>query len=203
MRDLTQEQGRGDQLSIRTGDRRWRVSVRQLGLRLSEAVVPPVAISAPSSGRICRMVITSTLTPTVSYDDAGAAIRWLADVLGLSEADVYDGPDGNVVFAQLVWRTGIVFISARAPADNPWAKVGPASIALAAEDADTVDRLHERTVAAGAEINRPIHDAVTPAFPEGSHQFDLRDPEGNLWTVATFQPRFSLSGPRDGQILEQ
>lgn len=71
---------------------------------------------------------------------------------------------------------------------------GLASIALAAEDAETVDRHYQRAVAAGAEIIRPIHDARTPAFPDGSHQFDVRDPEGNLWTVGTFQPRFPAGG---------
>jgi uncharacterized glyoxalase superfamily protein PhnB len=131
----------------------------------------------------------STLTPTVLYDDPGAAVLWLAEVLGFRAAAVYDGPDGTVVFAQLVWRTGIVFISARPAADNPWARVGPASIALAAEDAGEVDRLYQRAAAAGVDIVRPVHDATTPMFPEGSRQFDLRDPEGNLWTVGTFVPR--------------
>lgn len=134
--------------------------------------------------------ISPTLTPTVPYDDPGAAVRWLTEVLGFRTAAAYNDPDGNVVFAQLVWRTGMVFISARAPADNPWARVGPSSIALAAEDADAVDRICERAVAAGADIVRPVHDARTPMFPQGSHQFDLRDPEGNLWTIGTFQPRF-------------
>jgi uncharacterized glyoxalase superfamily protein PhnB len=135
------------------------------------------------------MVIASTLTATVPYDDPGEAIRWLTEVLGFRAAAVYHGPDGNVVFAQLVWRTGIVFVSARAPADNPWALVGPASIALAAEDAGEVDRIYQSAVAAGVDIVRPVHDARTPMFPEGSHQFDLRDLEGNLWTVGTFVPR--------------
>jgi hypothetical protein len=31
-------------------------------------------------------------------------------------------------------------------------------------------------IVAGADIVRPVHDARTPAFPEGSHQFDVRDP---------------------------
>ena len=47
-------------------------------------------------------------------------------------------------------------------------------------------------VAAGAEIVRPLHVARTPAFPDGSRQFDVRDPGGHLWTVGTFQPRFPL-----------
>jgi hypothetical protein len=28
-------------------------------------------------------------------------------------------------------------------------------------------------------------------FPDGSTGFDVRDPEGHLWTVATFRPHFS------------
>ncbi|MGH9318442.1 MAG: VOC family protein [Vicinamibacteria bacterium] len=140
-------------------------------------------------------VITPTLTPSLVYDDAREGIRWLTEVLGFRAATVYDAPDGSVAFAELVWRTGVVFVSSRPPADNSWAKVGIASIALAAEDAETVDRLYQRAVAAGADIIRPVHDARTPAFPEGSHQFDLRDPEGGLWTVGTFQPRIPVRDP--------
>jgi uncharacterized glyoxalase superfamily protein PhnB len=139
-------------------------------------------------------VIAPTVTPSIPYDDADRAVLWLTSVLGFSAGAVYSGPDGRVVFAELVWRTGVVFVSRRAGSDNPWAAVGPASIALAAQDAETVDRHYQRAVVAGAEIIRPVHDARTPAFPDGNHQFDLRDPEGNLWTVGTFQPRFPASG---------
>jgi uncharacterized glyoxalase superfamily protein PhnB len=137
-----------------------------------------------------RQLIAPTLTPSIPYDNVGAAMRWLADVLGFRAAAVYDGPDGGVFFAQLVWRTGVVFVHERARGDNAWAVVGPASIALAAEDAAAVDDLYKRALDAGADIIRPVHDARTPMFPEGSHQFDVRDSEGNLWTVGTFQPRF-------------
>jgi uncharacterized glyoxalase superfamily protein PhnB/uncharacterized protein YciI len=134
-----------------------------------------------------------TLTPTVSYDNAARGIRWLTDVLGFSPGPVFDGPEGGVVFAQLVWRTDVVFVSARPPAGTPWAEVGPASIALAVEDARAVDRRYQHAVAAGAEIVRPPHCARTPLFPDGSQQFDVRDPEGNLWTVGTFRPRIPFS----------
>jgi len=134
-------------------------------------------------------VIAPTLVPSVAYDDLVAAIRWLTEVLGLRAASVYGGPDGAPVFAELAWRTGVVFAHARPPADNPWAAAGPASIALVAEDAGAVDRQYRRALAAGAEILRPPHVARTPAFPDGSHQFDLRDPAGNFWTIGTFQPR--------------
>jgi len=138
-----------------------------------------------------RDVISPTLTPSIVYDDARRGIRWLTEALGFRVATVYEDPSGGVAFAELVWRTGVVFVSDRPPDGNPWAKVGPASIALAAESAEIVDRHYQRAVAAGADIVRPLHDARTPAFPEGSHQFDVRDPEGNLWTIGTFRPRIA------------
>ena len=136
-------------------------------------------------------VASPTLTPTIYYADPDAAIKWLGDVLGLRAAAVYRDPSGNVAFAPLVWRTGVVFVSSRPPVSNPWSVAGIASIALAAADKDDVQRRYEKAVAAGADIVRPLHESRTPMFPEGSTGFDVRDPEGHLWTVATFRPHFS------------
>jgi hypothetical protein len=84
-----------------------------------------------------------------------------------------------------------VFVSSRPAEDNPWSRVGVASIALVAEDARAVSEHYQRACAAKADIVRALHVAHTPAFPEGSTQFDVRDPEGNLWTMGTFQPTIS------------
>jgi len=131
-------------------------------------------------------VIAPTLVPSVHYNDPRQGIRWLTDVLGFWAAAIYDDPDGGVAHSELVWRTGVIYVGGRAN-NSPWASAGPASIALTAEDAETVDRYYERALAAGADIIRPLHDA-----PYGSHQFDLRDPEGNLWTVGTYQVRIPV-----------
>ena len=53
-------------------------------------------------------VIAPTLTASLVYDDAREGIRWLVDVLGFRAATVYDSPDGDVAFAELVWRTGVL-----------------------------------------------------------------------------------------------
>jgi uncharacterized glyoxalase superfamily protein PhnB len=129
-----------------------------------------------------------TVTASVVYDDPRRGIAWLTEVLALKLQSMFEDPNGGVAFAELVWRNGMVFVSGRPPAHNPWSKVGVASIALVAEDADSVTNHYTRVVAAGADIVRELHVAQTPAFPEGSTQFDVRDPEGNLWTVGTFQP---------------
>jgi uncharacterized glyoxalase superfamily protein PhnB len=129
-----------------------------------------------------------TVTPSVAYNNPRRGIKWLTDVLGLRQKSLYETPDGQVAFAKLVWRTGIVFVSGRPPADNPWSKMGIASISLVAENAEAVGKAFQRAKSAGADVVRELHVAKTPAFPDGSTQFDLRDPEGNLWTVGTFQP---------------
>ncbi len=132
-----------------------------------------------------------TVTPSVIYNDAFAGIDWLTRVLGMTLVSRYPAPDGTVAFAELAWRTGVVFVSSRPPVDNPWSRVGVASIALVAADAETVRRHYHQAVGAGAEVVRELHVSRTPAFPQGSAQFDLRDPEGNLWTVGTYQPKIS------------
>jgi uncharacterized glyoxalase superfamily protein PhnB len=137
-------------------------------------------------------IISSILTPSLIYDDAQTALKWLSDVLGFTVASKYEMPDGHIAFAELYWRTAVIFVSDRPPKENPWNRVGIFSIALAAEDAATVDQYYARAVKQGADIVRPVHDSFTPAFPEGSHQFDVRDPGGNLWTVGTFQPRIKV-----------
>jgi uncharacterized glyoxalase superfamily protein PhnB len=132
------------------------------------------------------------LIPSVPYDDAAAAIRWLMDVLGLRVIRKFEMPDGTIAHAELAWRGAMVFVHTRPPSENPWSAVGLASIALAADSAEVVDRHYARAGAAGADIVRPAYDSKTPAFPEGSRQFDVRDPEGNLWTVGTYRPRITL-----------
>src|ERR1700748_3413485 len=131
----------------------------------------------------------STVTPSVIYNDVSAGIDWLSRVIGMKVVARYPMPDGTGAFAELAWRTDVVFVSSRPAADNPWSKVGIASIALTAPDAEAVRRHFHQAVAAGADVVRDLHVSRTPAFPQGSAQFDLRDPEGNLWTVGTYQPK--------------
>jgi uncharacterized glyoxalase superfamily protein PhnB len=47
---------------------------------------------------------------------------------------------------------------------------------------DEPDALHDRAVAAGAEVVAPLHDT-----DYGSRDFAVRDPEGNLWSFGTYR----------------
>jgi uncharacterized glyoxalase superfamily protein PhnB len=125
-------------------------------------------------------VLHAPITPGLNYRDAQAAMRWLEEVLGFRTAVLYEEDDGRVAFAQLEWRGGAIHLSTREEKVRRLPETGPSSIVLTAEDAQAVDRLYERAVAAGAEVMLPIEDTFY-----GNHGFSLRDPEGNLWHMGT------------------
>ena len=125
---------------------------------------------------------TSAVTPGLQYRDAPAAIDWLVTVLGFRVVERHDEPDGAVAHARLAWHSGQVFVSTRRD-NGPWSSAGPASIALNTADAAEVDERFARASEAGADLLSPLEDT-----PFGSHQFNVRDPEGNLWTLGTYLP---------------
>lgn len=138
--------------------------------------------------------ITSPVTPAVRYRDAPAGIRWLVDVLGFRIQDRHDDPNGSVAHARLTWHTGQVFVSTRGDGSGSSSGPGPASIALNTADPSEVDARYETARAAGAAIVGELEDA-----PFGSHQFSLRDPEGNFWTVGTYLPQIDVDGRGSGR----
>ena len=128
-------------------------------------------------------VTTSAVTPGLQYRDAPAAIDWLVAVLGFRVLERHDEPNGAVAHARLRWHSGQVFVSTRRDNDGPWSSAGPAAIALNTADAAEVDERFARASEAGADLLSPLEDT-----PFGSHQFNVRDPEGNLWTLGTYLP---------------
>ena len=50
--------------------------------------------------------------------------------------------------------------------------------------------MHARAQAHGADVAIPVGDT-----PFGSHQFVVRDPEGNVWVVGTYVPSARVGEP--------
>lgn len=117
--------------------------------------------------------------PTVRYDDAAAAIRFLTDTFGLVAGQVYSGPDGTVVHAELSWVNGVIMLSSRGEQPGPF-DTGKACLYLATDDPDG---MHDRAVAAGATIIQGLIDQ-----DYGSREFAALDPEGNVWCFGTYRP---------------
>jgi uncharacterized glyoxalase superfamily protein PhnB len=123
-----------------------------------------------------------SIYPTLRYQDAHAAIDFLERAFGFERKALYD--DGGVVqHAELRFGDGMVMLGSVKEGD--FDRIAPppgcASAYLVTGD---VDALHERAVAAGADIVMPLRD-----LDYGSRDFAARDPEGNLWSFGTYDPR--------------
>jgi len=123
-----------------------------------------------------------TIYPSLRYHDARAAIDWLAEAFGFEEHAVHADAEGVIRHAELQGFGGIVMLGTEPEGGDPqWGEhAGTGWNYLSHDD---VDALHDRAVAAGAEIVRPLQDT-----DYGSREFSARDPEGNHWSFGTYAP---------------
>jgi len=118
-----------------------------------------------------------TIYPTLRYDDAPAAIRFLTDAFGF-QADAVHEEKGSISHALLGWGSGLVMLSSRQPGD-PF-DLGGCCLYVAVDDPDAH---HARAKAAGAVIMMELTDQ-----DYGSREYAARDPEGNVWCFGTYRP---------------
>jgi uncharacterized glyoxalase superfamily protein PhnB len=125
-----------------------------------------------------------TVWPALRARDARGLIRFLVDAFGFEETAAWgDQPDGSgdvVVHAQLSWPLGGGVMLGSVREDGTWTV--PAGSTGCYVVTDDPDGLHDRAVAAGAEVIQPLHDT-----DYGSRDFAVRDPEGNLWSFGTYR----------------
>jgi uncharacterized glyoxalase superfamily protein PhnB len=123
-----------------------------------------------------------TIWPTLKYADAPAAIRFLTEAFGFTEALVVPGEQpGEVVHAELRWPEGggIMLGSLRPGTEVQYGTPGASSVYVVT---DSPGELFTRATAAGATVVRELADQ-----DYGSREFSVRDPEGNLWSFGTYR----------------
>jgi len=126
--------------------------------------------------------VTQTIFPCVRYRDAHAAMDWLETVLGFERRAVHPGEDGRVMHAELALEGAVVMLGSDAPAGDDVLAQPPGGSSIYVVIGDPDER-HARAAAAGAEIARGLRDEEY-----GSRGFTARDPEGNFWSLGTYQP---------------
>jgi uncharacterized glyoxalase superfamily protein PhnB len=120
-----------------------------------------------------------TVFPTLSYDDAQAAIDFLVAAFGAERHAVYTTDDGTIRHAELRFGNGIVmFGSSTGEARATRGSGGGVYIVIPDPDEHCA-----RARTAGAEIVRDLHDT-----DYGSREYTAKDPEGNAWHFGTYQP---------------
>lgn len=124
--------------------------------------------------------------PEIVYDDAPAALEWLARAFGFVLGEVIPGPDGTIAHAEMHYGAGTIMPKS-ATADTVFG-VSPRTLGginqcvfVAVEDPDAH---HARAKAAGAEI---VMEPTDTDF--GARNYAARDPEGHLWGFGTYWPR--------------
>jgi uncharacterized glyoxalase superfamily protein PhnB len=123
-----------------------------------------------------------TIFPSLRYRDARAAIDWLGEAFGFTEKDIHADEEGVIRHAELYGGGGIIMLGTEPEGGDPqWGEhAGQGWLYISVDDPDA---LHERAVAAGATVVRPLEDT-----DYGSRDFSVRDPEGNIWSFGTYAP---------------
>ena len=126
----------------------------------------------------------SNLYPSLSYDDAGAAIDWLCGAFGFEKRLVVPGPDGTVAHSELSFGPGVLMVSSAKPEQG---RLGPRSLpgvnACICVQVDDADAHFARAKEAGAEITEELADEEY-----GSRGSMAKDLEGHLWYCGTYRP---------------
>lgn len=126
------------------------------------------------------------VVPGMTYRDAPAAIDWLCDVLGFERRLVVPGENGTIAHAQLTYGNGMIMLgSARDDPDaivlpsTPGGRLTQANLLVVSD----IEAHYERVKAAGANIVMELEEQFY-----GGSLFAVRDPEGHLWHVGSYDP---------------
>ena len=124
-----------------------------------------------------------TVIPSLRYNDAARAIKFLEEAFGFKPGMVVDGENGTIVHAELTYGgDGMVMLGTQRD-DSYGSHVGQGWMYVVVEDADAH---YAQAKAAGAEIVRELEDQ-----DYGSRDYSARDFEGNLWSFGTYRPEIS------------
>ena len=124
-----------------------------------------------------------TISLSLRYRDAPAAIEWLCTAFGFEKNMVVPGENGTIAHAQLTYDGGMIMLGS-ADRGSEFDRIAPPPGNSAAYVVvDDADAHHDRAKAAGAKIVYPLTDQEY-----GSRDYAARDPEGNLWSFGTYRP---------------
>jgi uncharacterized glyoxalase superfamily protein PhnB len=130
------------------------------------------------------------IIPATRYRDIDAGLAFLTGTLGLTLHAVIRDSEDRVVHAQLVTDAGMLMVEPLgqggdfdALMTHPSDTGGRETVTVFVVAADVASR-YARAVASGAQIVIPLHSEAY-----GGLSFTLRDPEGHVWTLGSYDPR--------------
>jgi uncharacterized glyoxalase superfamily protein PhnB len=131
-----------------------------------------------------------TIFPCIYYNDAPAAIEWLARAFGFTKRLVVPGENGTIIHAEMSLGAGVIMprsarpgMGLRSPQDLPAVNQ---MISVYVEDPDAH---HAQAQAAGAEITQALKDEVQ------GRGYGAKDLEGHPWYFGNYRPGAAWSNP--------
>lgn len=126
------------------------------------------------------------ITPYLLYQDAAAAVDWLANAFGLRPDEVLKGADGRVGHASMTFGKSLLMFGSPGPDFKGPRAIGHWTANLYV-DVDDVATHYARAVKAGATIIEEPKDT-----PYGARRYGAEDLEGHRWYFAQ-----ALAVPRE------
>jgi len=122
--------------------------------------------------------------PSLTYDDAYAAIDWLCKAFGFTPRLVVPGPDRRVEHSELTLGAAVIMISSPKPEMGRIGQKGLSGVSQALSiRVDDPDTHYRQAKASGAAIIRDLRDEEY-----GSRGYMTKDPEGHVWYFGTYRP---------------
>ena len=131
--------------------------------------------------------MSSSIIPTLRYEDAAGMIEWLCEAFGFERHAVYPDGAGGIAHAQLTRGSGMIMLGSARDDEFGALQQTPDALGSTTQSAyvvvDDVDGVYESAIEAGAEIVIEIRDE-----DYGGRGFSCRDPEGHLWNFGSYDP---------------
>jgi uncharacterized glyoxalase superfamily protein PhnB len=126
--------------------------------------------------------VPSNIYPSLTYDDAPAAIEWLCRAFGFTKRLVVPNEDGTVMHSELSLGPGVIMVSSVKPGRRSVRGLDdlPMTLCVQVDDPDAHCR---RATEAGAVITQELQDE-----DYGSRGYIAADPEGHRWYFGTYRP---------------
>lgn len=128
--------------------------------------------------------VPSNIYPSLTYDDAEAAIEWLCRVFGFTRRLVVPGANGGVLHSELSLGPGVIMVSSPKPDAGRVGQRGlegvPQALCIRIDDPDGH---FSRAEAAGAVILQDLKDE-----DYGSRGYMAQDLEGHQWYFGAYRP---------------
>lgn len=124
--------------------------------------------------------MSTQIVPILRLADR-ATLDWLVDAFGFTPSEVTPPEGDTLQHAQLTWGDSVLMAST--PGGRVEQAAGQASLYLTVETDAAVDAAYERAMAAGATSVLAPEDQ-----PYGGRNATVRDPEGNAWSIGSYQP---------------